>query len=72
MSLIKNNRNRKIFLVTAGALLGAIAFLLINTGASLNVMNDNWIRSGYVEKDSIQHYTGWLFYRQSRFLFRWA
>lgn len=65
MSLIKNNRNRKIFLVTAGALLGAIAFLLINTGASLNVMNDNWIRSGYVEKDIIQHYTGWLFYRQS-------
>ena len=45
--------------------LGAIAFLLINTGASLNVMNDNWIRSGYVEKDIIQHYTGWLFYRQS-------
>lgn len=65
MPLTKNIRSRKIFLVAAGALLGAAVFLLVNTGASLNVMNDAWIRSGYVEKDIIQHYTGWLFYRQS-------
>jgi len=69
MSLIKNDRQRKLFLFFTGALLGAVAFFLINTGASLSVMNDNWIRSGYVEKDIIQHYTGWLFYRQSPLTF---
>lgn len=49
----------------AGALLGAIFFLLINTAAPLNVTWDGWIKNGYVEKDIIQHYTGWLFYRDS-------
>ncbi len=48
-----------------GGVLGAIAFFLINTAAPLDVTNDSWILNGYVERDIIQHYLGWLFYRES-------
>lgn len=48
-----------------GAILGAIAFLLIYGISPLNVTNDVWLRNGYIEADIQQHYAGWLFYRQS-------
>lgn len=64
-SALKDSKKYRWLLVLAGALLGAVAFFCVNTGASLDVTNDTWIRDGYVEKDIIQHYTGWLFYRQS-------
>ena len=57
--------HRRLLLALCGAFLGCAAFFLIHTGASLNVTNDAWILSGYVEKDIIQHYTGWLFYRSA-------
>lgn len=57
--------HRSAVLALAGALLGLVAFLCIHTAAPLDVTNDAWILSGYVEKDIIQHYTGWLFYREA-------
>ena len=48
-----------------GAAIGAVVFLLVNTAVSLDVTNDSWLLNGYIEKDILQHYTGWLYYRQS-------
>lgn len=52
-------------LALAGAALGAVVFLLLYGLSPLNPLNDSWLRGGYVEKDVVQHYTGWLFYRAS-------
>lgn len=65
MMRVERNRSRTAVLLLVGALLGAAAFLLIYTAAPLNVTDDSWIRGGYAEKDIIQHYSGWLFYRQN-------
>ena len=54
---------RRLFLL--GCLLGVLAFLLIFGTSTLDVTNDAWLRGGFIEKDCIQHYTGWLFYRQA-------
>ena len=48
-----------------GCLIGAAAFLLIFGTSTLNVTWDAWLRGGFIEKDCIQHYTGWLFYRNA-------
>lgn len=49
----------------AGCALGVLAFLLIFGVTTLDVTNDAWLRGGFIEKDCIQHYTGWLFYREA-------
>ncbi len=58
-------RRRVPLCVMLGALIGCIAFFAVNTAASLDVTNVGWVLTGYTEKDILQHYTGWLFYRQS-------
>ncbi|MEG0768813.1 MAG: DUF6311 domain-containing protein, partial [Ruthenibacterium sp.] len=63
--LQKLHQSRRLLLALMGALLGAATFFCIHTGASLNVTADAWILDGYVEKDILQHYTGWLFYRDA-------
>lgn len=52
-----------------GCVIGVFCFFAINTAASLKVTNDAWILQGYVERDIIQHYLGWLFYRSSDWQF---
>ncbi len=64
-----NARRRTQLFVLLGALMGFAAFFAVNTAAALDVTNTGWILTGYVEKDVLQHYTGWLFYRQSAFGF---
>lgn len=58
-------QNRRLVLCLCGAVIGICAFLCIHTGASLDVTNDAWIHGGYVEMDVMQHYAGWLFYRNA-------
>ncbi|MDL2219895.1 DUF6311 domain-containing protein [Ruminococcaceae bacterium OttesenSCG-928-O06] len=55
--------------VLGGALLGAAAFLLLYGFAPLAVTNDAWLRGGFVERDTLQHYAGWLLYRASPWQF---
>lgn len=55
--------------VLGGALVGAVAFVLLYGFAPLDVTGDAWLRGGYIERDSVQHYTGWLFYRASPWAF---
>lgn len=40
-------------------------FLVIYGFHILNVTYDSWIYNGYIEHDIIQHYAGWMFYRES-------
>ena len=51
------------------AILGAAAFLLIYGQTPLHVTNDAWIMAGYDETDIIQHYSGWLAFRNSDWTF---
>ncbi len=55
--------------VLLAALLGAAAFLIIYGQTPLHVTNDAWIMAGYDETDIIQHYSGWLAFRNSDWAF---
>ena len=46
-------------------LIGLFSFLLVYGLTPLCVTNDNWIMAGYDEPDIIQHYAGWISYRNS-------
>ncbi len=48
-----------------GAAIGAAVFLLIYGFMPLNLLRDDWILDGYIEQDILQHYLGWLSYRES-------
>ncbi len=61
----KKKISRRTALALFGALLGAAAFFLIFGARGLNVTDDSWIDSGYVDRDIVQHYAGWLFYRDA-------
>ncbi|MCL1829825.1 MAG: DUF6311 domain-containing protein [Oscillospiraceae bacterium] len=58
-------KNKKHIAILLAALIGIAAFFISNDALTLNVTNDNYILGGYIERDIIQHYTGWLFYRES-------
>ena len=63
MPVFEKIERRKLFAL--GCLLGAAVFFLLYGFAPLDVTNDAWLRGGYIEADILQHYAGWLFYRQS-------
>ena len=60
----KNIKNRRIRLFAAGGAVGAVVFLAL-FGPALFPSWDAFCRGGFVEKDILQHYAGWLFLRQS-------
>ncbi len=57
-----------IILVGAG-IIGFFIALTIYGITPLDVTNDKWIYNGYMEPDIIQHYAGWLNYRNSDWCF---
>ncbi len=64
---IKEHNSRNLFI--AGSLIGLCVFLFIFTPSTLNVTNDTFFTSGYIEKDVAQHYAGWMLYSQSDWQF---
>ena len=62
----KGKRRR---LMLAGALIGAAVFFLVYGVRPLNVCDDSWIWTGYVDRDIVQHYAGWVAYRASETAF---
>lgn len=60
----KNIKNRRIRLFAVGGAVGAVVFLAL-FGPALFPSWDAFCRGGFVEKDILQHYAGWLFLRQS-------
>ena len=63
---LKARKGKKIILPI---LMGVSAFLLIYGITPLNVTNDSWIMAGYDETDIIQHYSGWIAFRNSEWKF---
>lgn len=57
------------FLLIIPIMIGMIAFLVIYGRYPLNCTKDNWILSGYDENDIMQHYSGWIAYRNSSWRF---
>ena len=52
-----------------GGLIGFLVFLLIYGFAPLNPVNEQFVLTGYLEKDVAQHYAGWKLYRNSPWSF---
>ena len=64
---IKNNSKLKTAFM--GGLIGFLVFLLIYGFAPLNPVNEQFVLTGYLEKDVAQHYAGWKLYRNSPWSF---
>lgn len=60
---------KKYDYVIISAAIAALVFILIYGTAVLDVTNDGWILANYDEWDNVQHYTGWLAYRDSQWQF---
>ena len=56
-------------LILEGIVIGLFAFWIIYGFGPLDVTNDRWIMSGYDESDIIQHYAGWVAFRNSSWHF---
>lgn len=64
---IKSNERFKTAAI--GAAVGFVVFLLIYGFAPLNPLNENFVLTGYLEKDVAQHYAGWKLFRNSPWQF---
>lgn len=62
---INKRLKSRILLILLPFIIGIMIFTLIYGFSPLNITNDRWILSGYDETDIIQHYAGWLAYRNS-------
>lgn len=58
-----------LWLILEGIAVGIIVFGIIYGYGPLVVTNDRWIMSGYDESDIIQHYAGWVAFRNSAWHF---
>ena len=59
----------KIAPIIIPILIGIAAFLVVYGITPLDVTNDRWIIAGYDEYDIVQHYLGWVGFRQSDWAF---
>lgn len=64
-----NKKRNKAFVFILGMLIGRIVFVTIYGTGILDVTNDSLIANGYIEKDMMQHYTGWMLFRNSPWQF---
>ncbi len=64
---MKRSRQAENIFICGG--IGALAFVFLYGLDTLHVTFDQWILNGYVEEDIIQHYAGWMAFRDSPFCF---
>ena len=55
--------------IILAAIIGTAAFLMIYGITPLDPTSDSWIMAGYDEPDIIQHYSGWIAFRNSEWAF---
>ena len=66
---MRNGKIRKALFAPAAALIGILIFLAICGPEPLRFSGDGWMIHGIQGHDIMQHYTGWLFYRNSPWSF---
>ena len=59
------NRIRTLAAALAGAAAGIAVFFWLYGAMTLDVTSDAWILNGYDETDILQHYAGWVLFRNS-------
>lgn len=59
------NRIRTLAAALAGAAAGVAVFFWLYGAVMLDVTSDAWILNGYDETDILQHYAGWVLFRNS-------
>lgn len=59
------NRIRTLAAALAGAAAGVAVFFWLYGAMTLDVTGDAWILNGYDETDILQHYAGWVLFRNS-------
>ena len=59
------NRIRTLAAALAGAAAGVAVFFWLYGTTTLDVTSDAWILNGYDETDILQHYAGWVLFRNS-------
>lgn len=59
------NRIRTLAAALAGAAAGVAVFFWLYGAMTLDVTSDAWILNGYDETDILQHYAGWVLFRNS-------
>ncbi len=68
--ITKSNKcNNEILIFITGCIIGFLVFGFVFTFSSLDVTNDSFFITGFVENDTAQHYAGWMLYRQSPWQF---
>ncbi len=69
--MIKTNTQIKriLILIFASAFLSTILFYLLFGFNAVNPQNDEWIYHSAKDNDIMQHYAGWVFYRNADFQF---
>lgn len=68
-NLRQNNTMRKLTAALIGAAVGIAVFLWLYGTMTLDVTRDAWIINGYDETDIMQHYAGWVLFRNSHWAF---
>lgn len=68
MKTVKEYVKQKWY-ICMGICMGIVVFLITYGVTPLDVTNDAWIMAGYDEADIIQHYAGWVQYRNSDWTF---
>lgn len=63
--VIRYINNNDLIKYAVAALIGIISFFIVYGKGYLNPTHDGWIMSGYDEGDIIEHYSGWIAYRNS-------
>ena len=69
INLCDTKSNKNLIIPLIGAAIGLAVFLLIYGFAPLNPLNEQFVISGYLEKDIAQHYAGWKLFRNSPWQF---
>lgn len=62
-------KEKKLLQFIFVGIMGFLVALIIYGSVPLDVTNDKWIYNGYIEPDIIQHYAGWMNYRNSEWCF---
>jgi hypothetical protein len=65
----ERQRKQDTVVFILGCILGLIIFLAVYGAGTLNVTDDSFFKNGYIEKDIVQHYRGWVLYRSSPWQF---